>query len=109
MTTDPEPWLELFNHSDIARNWLQRYLERSQQNRHTESERVTQMNRHNPLYVLRNHLAQQAIEAAQQGDLQPLMRLFTVLSKPFDEQEGAEDLALPPDPEQRIVALSCSS
>lgn len=109
VTTDPEPWLELFNHSDIARNWLQRYLERSQQNRHTESERVTQMNRHNPLYVLRNHLAQQAIEAAQQGDLQPLMRLFTVLSKPFDEQEGAEDLALPPDPEQRIVALSCSS
>lgn len=107
--TDPEPWLVLFNHSETAQNWLQRYLQRNKQNRHSAASRVLQMNRHNPLYVLRNHLAQQAIDAAQQGNVQPLERLFTVLANPFEEQEGAEDLALPPDPEQRIVALSCSS
>ncbi len=107
--TSPDAWLALFEHSQAAQDWLQAYLQRTQQNQHTAAARVAQMNRHNPLYVLRNHLAQQVIEAAQQGDTQPLTRLFSVLERPYEEQLGAEDLALPPGPEQRIVALSCSS
>lgn len=109
VTTDAQAWLALFTHSEAAQNWLQRYLQRTQQNKHNDEARVAQMNRHNPLYVLRNHLAQQAIEGAQQGNMQPLERLFKVLATPFDAQPGAEDLALPPAPDQRIAALSCSS
>jgi uncharacterized protein YdiU (UPF0061 family) len=63
----------------------------------------------NPRYVLRNHLGQQAITAAQQGDWAPFARLQTVLATPYAEHPGCEDLAaLPPDWAQHIE-ISCSS
>ncbi len=63
----------------------------------------------NPQYVLRNHLGQQAIEAAQRGDWAPFARLQSVLAAPYQEHAGCEDLAaLPPDWAQHI-AISCSS
>lgn len=104
-----EAWLALFGHSEPARAWLARYSARSQQNTATAAQRIQRMNQHNPLYVLRNHLAQAAIQAAKTHNAQPLQRLFTVLSQPFDWQEGYDDLALPPRPDQSIPALSCSS
>lgn len=67
------------------------------------------MLRTNPQYVLRNHLGQQAIEAAQRGDWAPFARLQSVLAAPYQEHAGCEDLAaLPPDWAQHI-AISCSS
>ncbi len=63
----------------------------------------------NPRYVLRNHLGQQAITAAQHGDWAPFARLQTVLATPYAEHPGCEDLAaLPPDWAQHIE-ISCSS
>ena len=72
--------------------------------------RAHRMNRVNPLYVLRNHLAEIAIRAARdQDDAGPLKRLQTVLAAPFDEHPGYEDLAaLPPDWAQTLE-VSCSS
>src|SRR5699024_10047519 len=63
--TQPQDCLALFNHSELAQQWLARYIQRSQQNRHSAAQRIKQMQTHNPLYVLRNHLAQQAIQAAE--------------------------------------------
>ena len=105
----PDAWLALFNHNATAQAWLARYLQRSEQNQHSSAQRMQQMQRSNPLYILRNHLAQQAITAASSGDIQPLTRLFTVLHKPYEWQEGYDDLALPPRPDQLLPALSCSS
>ena len=105
----PDAWLALFEHSAAAQAWLQRYVQRSQQNQQTLSARLQQMNQHNPLYVLRNHLAQIAIDAAQKGDVEPLDRLFKVLAQPYEWQEGYDDLALPPTADQLLPALSCSS
>ena len=45
--------------------------------------------------VLRNALAQQAIDAAEAGDMQPFERLFAALQRPYDEQPEYEDLATP--------------
>lgn len=54
------------------------------------------MNRVNPKYVLRNYLAQIAIEKAQQKDFSEIDRLFMVLQTPFTEQPAMESYALPP-------------
>ena len=51
------------------------------------------MNATNPKYVLRNYLAQQAIELAQQQDYAMLHQLQQVLSKPYDEQPEFEHFA----------------
>jgi uncharacterized protein YdiU (UPF0061 family) len=54
------------------------------------------MRRVNPLYVLRNHLAQAVINDVQRGSPAELRRLLTVLARPFDAQAGMERYAAPP-------------
>jgi uncharacterized protein YdiU (UPF0061 family) len=51
------------------------------------------MNRVNPKYVLRNYVAQLAIERAEQGDPSVVVELLDVLRRPFDEQPGKERYA----------------
>ena len=71
----------------------------------------TEMLKANPLYILRNHMAQKAIEKAERGDFSEVDRLFKLLSQPFTKQsdlERTEDLApLPSDVPE--VMVSCSS
>lgn len=65
----------------------------------------------NPHYILRNHMAQKAIELAEADDFSEVERLFQLLSTPFTQQlelERAEDLGpLPSDVPE--VMVSCSS
>ncbi|WBA13553.1 protein adenylyltransferase SelO [Salinivibrio proteolyticus] len=87
--------------------WLSAY----QQRVHTldDSTRLACMQRTNPKYILRNYLAQAAIEAAEKGDLQPTHDLMTVLAHPFDEHPSLAHLANPPTDDNKGLALSCSS
>ena len=65
----------------------------------------------NPHYILRNHMAQKAIELAERDDFSEVERLFRLLSQPYTRQtalEKPEDLApLPSDVPE--VMVSCSS
>ncbi|MNY43232.1 hypothetical protein D3C86_1781770 [compost metagenome] len=63
----------------------------------------------NPLYILRNYLAQQVIDAAEQGDYGPVRELHAVLSRPFDEQPGFERYAQRPPEWGKHLEISCSS
>ncbi|MGB3426308.1 MAG: YdiU family protein [Castellaniella sp.] len=106
---DAGPWLALFADPAPAQAWLDRYLvRRAGQGGDAEARRVA-MNRVNPLYVLRNHLAQHAIEAAQRGDASEIDRLWALLRDPYTERPGFERHALPPADDAPAVAVSCSS
>jgi uncharacterized protein YdiU (UPF0061 family) len=71
--------------------------------------RTKKMNQFNPKYILRNYLAQEAIEATQSGDYSILKTLHKVLENPFDEQPEFDYLAsLPPDWGKKLQ-ISCSS
>ena len=89
--------------------WLDQYRQRLQREDLGDTERAAGMNKVNPKFILRNYLAQQAIEKAEQKDFSEITRLLKVLASPFDEQEEFEQYAaLPPDWAQQI-AVSCSS
>jgi uncharacterized protein YdiU (UPF0061 family) len=54
------------------------------------------MDRTNPVYIPRNHLVEEALDAATQGDLVPFLRLVQVVTAPYDERPGLERFASGP-------------
>lgn len=89
--------------------WAELYRDRLAQEPGTVAERKNLMNSVNPLYILRNYLAQQAIEAAEQGDTTALHELMLVLQKPYQPQAGKEAFAAPPPDWGKGMDISCSS
>lgn len=89
--------------------WMERYRQRLTQESRGETERLAAMRRVNPLYVLRTHLAQQVIEAAQEGDTRPLATFRELLSSPFIQRPGMEVWSEAPSASAPPVCLSCSS
>lgn len=63
----------------------------------------------NPRIVLRNYLAQQAIEAAEREDVAPLARLHLALQQPYSDDPTWQDLAALPPEWGRHLEISCSS
>jgi uncharacterized protein YdiU (UPF0061 family) len=99
------PVIDLVLDRERLQAWLGRYLHRLQD--HPQAGAT--MLRHNPKFVLRNHLAELAIRDAQNGDPAMVRDLLTVLQSPYDEHPGHEAWAdLPPDWAQHIE-ISCSS
>ena len=89
--------------------WAADYLARTEREGGSQDERRTRMHAVNPLYVLRNYLAQEAISAAEQGDFSVVRRLHEVLGRPFEEQPDAEVFTRRPPDWGRHLEISCSS
>jgi serine/tyrosine/threonine adenylyltransferase len=70
--------------------WLGAYRKRLRRDQRPAAERRAQMNRINPKYVLRNYLAQQAIDRAESGDFTMVNELLDLLRHPYDEQPDRE-------------------
>jgi len=99
-----------FLHRDAFDDWAARYRERLRAEKSHDAERQARMNNVNPLYVLRNHLAQRAIaQAVHEQDYAEIDRLLNLLSDPFTEQPGMEAYAVPPPPGEPEIIVSCSS
>ena len=93
--------------------WLRRYAAQVRLADEPEQQRQTRMQRVNPKYVLRNYLAQLAIDRAEQQDFSLVNELLDVLRRPYDEQPDKETFAAkrPDWARQRpgCSMLSCSS
>lgn len=112
---------DAFYHSDEVNKkfgkhwekWFKLYLDRLQKETISDEERKNSMNKVNPKYVLRNYMAQLAIDAANKADYSIINELFELLQKPYDEQPTNEKwFAKRPDWAREKVGcsmLSCSS
>ena len=93
--------------------WSDRYRARLRAEGSNDSERAQRMNRVNPKYILRNHLAEVAIRRARgdEGarDFAEVARLLKVLQRPYDEQPEFKSYAHEPPDWARTLELSCSS
>jgi uncharacterized protein YdiU (UPF0061 family) len=94
-------------------DWLRRCGARVRMEGMPDALRRERMHRVNPKYVLRNYLAQLAIDALEGGDASVMERLMAVLQRPYDEQPAHDELAerRPEWARNRpgCSALSCSS
>ena len=76
--------------------WLARWQERCARSEASAAPRATMMRSVNPIYIARNHLVEEALEAATaRTDLSKFERLVHVLAKPFDQRPGLDAYALP--------------
>jgi uncharacterized protein YdiU (UPF0061 family) len=93
--------------------WMRSYIEMTVAAGRGREERTAAMHAVNPKYVLRNYLAQMAIDKAETGEYSMIGELLDLLRRPFDEQPGREEYAVKrPDWARDRVGcsqLSCSS
>lgn len=90
--------------------WAGEYLVRRRLETMPQSAIIQDMNRHNPIYCLRNYFAQQAIdEAYQQGTYDTLEKLAAVLAEPFTSHPNACEFENLPPRDLANIAVSCSS
>ncbi len=107
--TADAPLRDLFIDRSAFDAWSVEYRRRLQAEGSADGARRSRMNRVNPKVILRNYLAQVAIDKAAQKDFSEVARLLAVLRQPFDEQPEHEAYAaLPPDWAAGIE-VSCSS
>ena len=93
--------------------WFDRYFERLQKEPFSNADRKAKMNAVNPKYVLRNYMAQLAIDGADKGDYSLIDELYKLLKKPYAEQpKNQKWFAKRPEWARNKVGcsmLSCSS
>ena len=99
--------------SSLIANWLSSYERRLRIDGVNDEDRRKTMNQVNPLFVMRNYLAQEAIEKAECGDFSSVVELLDVMRTPYSEQKGREKYAFKrPDWARHkpgCSMLSCSS
>ena len=95
------------------KQWFANYAKRLEDETTSADERLQQMNKVNPKYVLRNYMAQLAIDKADKGDTSLLEEMYLLLKEPYSEQPKFEHwFAKRPEWARHKVGcsmLSCSS
>lgn len=98
---------DLFIDQAAWRTWQDKYMNRLEQEKTVNfNERMLQVN---PKYVLRNHLAEAAIQKSKLGDHSEVERLFNLLKTPFEEQPEFDHYAHLPPAWASSIEISCSS
>lgn len=87
---------DLFDHSDKFKKWYKNWINRLLAEDKPIESTIESMNAFNPIYIPRNHLVEEALQAAEQdSDLKPFEKLLSVLTSPYVERTGLEKYTKP--------------
>ncbi len=100
----------LFADSTAYTAWAAQWRTRLQAEATSPEARAEQMRRVNPLFIPRNHLVEEAIQAAmQRNDYAPFEQLLAAIADPFRDRPSMEHYATPARPEQRVLQTFCGT
>ena len=106
---DAERARSLFTEPAPFDAWSARWLAAVTAEGHEQDAVADAMDRVNPVYIARNHLVEEALAAATNGDLAPFGELLGVLARPFDERAGLESYADPAPPSFGAYQTFCGT
>jgi uncharacterized protein YdiU (UPF0061 family) len=92
-----------------GKSWHEKYQHRLSFEKTSSEDRSQMMTRANPKFVLRNYLAQEAIQDAEKSDFTKLKNLLKALKNPYEENSEFEDFANAPPEWGKKLEISCSS
>jgi uncharacterized protein YdiU (UPF0061 family) len=95
--------------SDVAKSWIVSFQERQTAEGLSLDKKVISMNQVNPKFILRNYMAQEAIDAAENNDFSILETLIIILTKPFKEHKEYQNFANKSPAWAKDLEISCSS
>ncbi len=102
-------FLSLFkDHSNVS-EWLSRWRTRLEQEKASTEERAAAMRSINPAVIPRNHKVEEALAAANYGDLSFFERLLQALERPYADRPEFEAYTVPPKPEERVLQTFCGT
>ena len=104
-TKDPD---SLFEDAE-GKAWYEEYQRRLSLEQISPEKRGKMMSQANPKFVLRNYLAQEAIQDAEKSDFTRLIKLLEVLKNPYAENPEFDDFAKAPPEWGKKLEISCSS
>ncbi len=106
-------FLDLFSTPETVAEWIAAWRNRLAQDAEGAARSAGEIARAldavNPAIIPRNHRIEEAILAANDGDLKPFVRLVEALETPFEDRPEFADLADPPQPEQRVLRTFCGT
>jgi uncharacterized protein YdiU (UPF0061 family) len=95
---------------DAFTPWLNQWQQRLANEPGDVNARQTGMYAVNPVFIARNHLVEEAIDAAvNQQDFEPFNTLVDILGQPFEFSSDRARFAMPPKPEQVVKQTFCGT
>lgn len=94
---------------DSLKSWSQKFKERHDIEIADIDSRITQMNKMNPKFILRNYMLQNAIDQAEEGSYKEIDILMKLITKPFEENLEYERYSEESPEWAKSLGLSCSS
>ncbi len=90
-------------------DWHQQWTQRRDQNQQPADAAHHMMARNNPVLIPRNHNVEQALSAANEGDLNPLQNLLAALEEPYADKAEFAPYKSPPAPSERVYQTFCGT
>ena len=89
--------------------WKQQWKERLKLNNNSPEKSLKLMRSANPLVIPRNHKVEEALEAANNDDLNPMKNLLKVLERPYENQKGISEYQSPAPPSDKKYQTFCGT
>ena len=94
---------------ETFKEWYTRWQARLAKNMEPLKSSLSLMRANNPAVIPRNHKVEQVLEAATNGDLQPLKDLLAALQEPYKNRSDLKPYQSPPKPEEKVYQTFCGT
>ena len=108
LANESPPKGESYN-SDTFKEWHTRWQARVVKNTQPLESSLALMRANNPVVIPRNHIVEQALDAATNGDLHPLKDLLAALQEPYKNGSDLTPYQCPPKPEEKVCHTFCGT